>query len=79
MLGFISEIIIEEKIQMLPIAKLSVNCSSVNITENRIPKTDSREKIKAAVGGGVFFCPAACKSTHKAVHKTVRYAKVKTD
>ena len=47
------------KIQEQPRAKAGVNFSSVRIIERKILKTDSREKIRAAVVGGVFFCPTA--------------------
>ena len=47
------------KIQEQPRAKAGVNLSSVSIIERKILNTDSREKIRAAVAGGVFFCPTA--------------------
>ena len=57
--SFVSEIIIAIKIQEQPRAKAGVNLSSVSIIERKILNTDSREKIRAAVAGGVFFCPTA--------------------
>lgn len=57
--SFVSEIIIAIKIKEQPRAKAGVNFSSVRIIERKILNTDSREKIRAAVVGGVFFCPTA--------------------
>lgn len=57
--SFVSEMIIEINIQEQPKARAGVNFSSVTIIERKILNTDSREKIRAAVVGGVFFCPTA--------------------
>ena len=57
--SFVSEIIIAIKMQEQHKPKAGVNFSSMSIIERKMLNTDSREKIRAAVAGGVFFCPTA--------------------